>query len=173
VVTNSAISGNATGQGGYHVPPCAGQAPNGGGAGLATEGGNATISYTTIANNSDGIDNLTGAVTLNGSIVADSTSTNCSGAISEGAGYNLDSGTTCHLTASTDITSTEPELGSLANNGGPDQTQALLAGSPAIDHGGTAAAGCPTTDQRGLPRPDETADNGACDIGSFESQRVG
>jgi hypothetical protein len=172
-VTNSTISGNSVGQGGYHVPPCAGQAPNGVGGGVATDGGDATIGYTTIADNSDGIDNLAGTVTVNGTVVADNTSTNCSGAISEAAGYNLDSGMACHFTATTDITSIEPQLGSLANNGGPTQTQALLAASPAIDHGGTTAAGCPTTDQRGLPRPDETADNGVCDIGSFESHGVG
>ena len=43
----------------------------------------------------------------------------------------------------------------------------------AIDHGGTTATGCPTTDQRGLARPDETADAGACDMGAYESQGVG
>jgi hypothetical protein len=62
----------------------------------------------------------------------------------------------------------------LANNGGPTQTHALVPNSPAIDAGGplcTDASGDPlTTDQRGQPRPvdgngDEVA---ACDIGAFE-----
>jgi CSLREA domain-containing protein len=62
----------------------------------------------------------------------------------------------------------------LANNGGATQTNALLAGSPAIDHG-SAAAGV-STDQRGLGRPFDntfvTASPGGdeSDIGAFEEQ---
>ena len=58
----------------------------------------------------------------------------------------------------------DPLLGPLQNNGGPTQTLAPLTGSPVIDAGG----GCPATDQRGQPRPD----NGetACDIGAYEVQ---
>jgi hypothetical protein len=172
VVTNATLSGNATGQGGFDSPPCAGQAPNGVGAGLAAAGGAARLSYTTVADNSDGIDNLGGSVTLLGTIVDDSTSTNCAGTIAEGSGYNLDSGTTCGFAAVTVLTGTQPMLGALAGNGGPTQTQALQTGSPAIDHGGTATVGCPSTDQRGMARPDETRDNGDCDMGAYESQGV-
>ncbi len=111
-------------------------------------------------------------MTLGGTIVADNSGGNCSGTISETSGYNLDSGTSCGFSAGTDINSTEPQLGALSNNGGPTQTQAIGAGSPAIDTGGTTAQGCPATDQRGLPRPDESADNGVCDIGAYESQGV-
>jgi CSLREA domain-containing protein len=39
-------------------------------------------------------------------------------------------------------------------------------GSPAIDHGGTRATGCPATDQRGVSRPQGPA----CDIGAVEVQ---
>lgn len=170
VATNTTISGNSTGQGGFYQNPCAGQAPSGVGAGMVSAGGTTTISFATIADNSDGIDNLAGSVTLLGTIVANSTSTNCAGTISEGSGYNLDSGTTCGFTGATDITGVEPLLGTLATNGGPTATQALQKGSPAIDHGGTASTGCPATDQRGSARPDEAADNGACDIGAYESQ---
>jgi hypothetical protein len=53
----------------------------------------------------------------------------------------------------------DPRVGPLADNGGPTYTRALLAGSPAIDAGGT---GCPETDQRGAARV------GGCDIGAFE-----
>jgi hypothetical protein len=62
----------------------------------------------------------------------------------------------------------------LANNGGPTQTHALVPGSPAIDTGGadcTDATGAPlTTDQRGKPRlVDGNGDaTPACDIGAFE-----
>ena len=53
-------------------------------------------------------------------------------------------------------------LDSLANNGGPTLTHALLAGSPAIDAADNAV--CPATDQRGVARPQGPG----CDIGAFE-----
>ena len=56
------------------------------------------------------------------------------------------------------VTGQDPLLGPLQDNGGPTQTQALLADSPAIDAGDPS--GCTddlgaalTTDQRGFPRP--------------------
>lgn len=66
----------------------------------------------------------------------------------------------------------DPRLGPLANNGGPTQTHALLAGSPAIDRGGNGALdpiGL-TTDQRGRRRiKDGNLDGRAViDIGAFE-----
>jgi hypothetical protein len=54
-----------------------------------------------------------------------------------------------------------PLLGSLANNGGPTPTMALLNGSPAINAG--TSAGAPPADQRGDARVN------AVDIGAFES----
>ena len=54
-----------------------------------------------------------------------------------------------------------PGLGSLANNGGPTQTIALLAGSPAI-HAGLDGTGIPVTDQRGVLRV------GGVDIGAYQ-----
>jgi len=60
----------------------------------------------------------------------------------------------------------DPKLGSLANSGGPTQTMALLAGSPAIDAG--ADASCPATDQRRVPRPQGSH----CDIGAYEAPIV-
>jgi len=56
----------------------------------------------------------------------------------------------------------DPLIGALADNGGPTETRALLAGSPAIDAGD--AEGCPKADQRGVARPQ----GAACDIGAFE-----
>ena len=56
----------------------------------------------------------------------------------------------------------DPMLGPLANNGGPTQTMALQSGSQAIDAGDDA--NCPTTDQRGVTRPQGIH----CDIGAFE-----
>jgi hypothetical protein len=118
-----------------------------------------------IAANSAGISN-SGSVTATGTIIANNNpGTNCFGnRFQEPFGFNLDSGTTCRLSQATDLSSTDPLLGPLAGNGGPTQTQALQPGSPAIDHGGTSANGCPPADQRGITRPQGPA----CDIGAFE-----
>ena len=69
----------------------------------------------------------------------------------------------------------DPKLSPLQNNGGPTQTHALLAGSPAIDAGDSNGCRDNTgallqTDQRGLPRATDGNGDGkaACDIGAFE-----
>jgi CSLREA domain-containing protein len=79
-------------------------------------------------------------------------------------GHNLESGTDCGFTASGDRQSTDPQLGSLQDNGGPTHTQAVQPGSLVIDNGNTAD--CPAADQRGVTRPQGSA----CDIGAFEVQ---
>ncbi|MGH2676523.1 MAG: choice-of-anchor Q domain-containing protein, partial [Actinomycetota bacterium] len=65
------------------------------------------------------------------------------------------------VAAGGDLLDVNPLLGPLADNGGPTQTHALLAGSPAID---AAGPGSPSTDQRGAPR-------GTPDIGAYELVR--
>ena len=65
------------------------------------------------------------------------------------------------------ILAVDPNLGALADNGGPTQTRRPQAGSPAID--AYAATGSPLTcvsaaDQRGLSRPQPA--NGRCDLGA-------
>jgi hypothetical protein len=68
------------------------------------------------------------------------------------------------------------DLGSLANNGGPTQTVALLAGSPAIAHGSSKLAVDPvsgkplTTDQRGAGFVRSVL--GVTDIGAYEYTQV-
>jgi hypothetical protein len=52
----------------------------------------------------------------------------------------------------------------LADNGGPTDTHALLAGSPAVDIDSTCNGGTITKDQRGYNRPV----NSGCDAGAFE-----
>lgn len=78
-------------------------------------------------------------------------------------GSNLVQDDTCNPVA-TDKIGVDALLGPLADNGGPTQTHALLAGSPAIDAGDDAAA--PATDQRGVARPQ----GAASDIGAVEQQ---
>lgn len=94
----------------------------------------------------------------------------CSGPISS-AGYNLEyslppNGNTCSLTATGDLTGTNPMLGPFQNNGGKTYTYALLLGSPAINAG--TNAGCPATDQRSVSRPRGPS----CDIGAYETNNM-
>ena len=63
-----------------------------------------------------------------------------------------------------DILNQNPDLNTLANNGGPTLTCSLQANSPAIGHAQPLAT--VTTDQRGLPRKPDP------DIGTFETQPV-
>lgn len=66
----------------------------------------------------------------------------------------------------------DPQLGPLADNGGPTPTLALLSGSPAINAGVTVTDPITgqklVTDQRGAPRPS----GGGFDIGAFEVQTI-
>ncbi|MBN1218189.1 MAG: hypothetical protein JXM69_04615, partial [Anaerolineae bacterium] len=83
-----------------------------------------------------------------------------------GAAYNLIgdlTGSSGTVGTGSDIVSTTPGLGPLADNGGDTQTHALLSGSPAID--AVPEVSCPlATDQRGVSRPQ----GDACDIGAYE-----
>ena len=68
------------------------------------------------------------------------------------------------------VTSSDPKLGPLANNGGPTQTMALPLGSPAIDVGDNASAvpAIYTSDQRTFSAV--RIYNSTVDIGAFEAQ---
>jgi hypothetical protein len=95
-------------------------------------------------------------------------------------GFNGNAGVEGFTPGATDIVpSTGVQLAdiltpTLANNGGPTQTHALVPGSPAIDAGGSdctdAAGEVLATDQRGRPRVVDGTNDGipACDIGAFE-----
>jgi uncharacterized repeat protein (TIGR01451 family) len=122
---------------------------------VASAGGSTVVRNTIVANN---------VTQPSGPAVS-----NCAGVLTS-QGNNLDNGNTCGFTASGDLQNTDALLGSLADNGGPTRTHALLSGSPAIDAG--ASVSCPATDQRGVTRPQNGDGNGAalCDMGAYELQ---
>jgi CSLREA domain-containing protein len=121
-----------------------------------------------------GIFNAGGTINLRNTIIAlnrDETSApiekspDCGGAGLTSQGHNLigeRSGCTVAAAAG-DLTNVNPQLGPLANNGGPTLTHAPLARSPAINAGGSGAT---PSDQRGVPRA-------APDIGAYEFARCG
>ena len=129
-----------------------------------------TITNSTISGNNSA-SGIQGAATAYNTIIANNPISNCSGPITDG-GYNLDSEDTCgFIPGKGSLINTDPMLGLLQNNGGSTWTQALLAGSPAIDHGDMAT--CPPTDQRGVNRPVDGNGDGQmdCDIGSYEFEQ--
>ena len=123
------------------------------GGGIANYDGTLTVSNSTfsgnISPNGGGIANLSGTVTLLSTIVAGNTD---SGGVPHDVGGQLQSDSTNNLIGDgsgmtgisngtggnqvgTDSNPIDPLLGALASNGGPTQTMALLAGSPAINAG--------------------------------------
>ncbi len=172
-ISNSTISGN-TAQGGS-----GGNNGSGMGGGLFNRNGTVTITNATIASNvvtggspnGGGIVNLgdgaTATLTLNGTIVADSTvATNDFVGTTSNGGTNTTSGSGNLIEAQsgfagTVVSSADPILAALADNGGPTATHALTSGSPAIDAAGDSGL---ADDQRGVIRPRGLND----DIGAFE-----
>ena len=136
-----------------------------------------------IATDGGGIYNNAGTLKLNNTIVATNTGGDISGQIDPSSSNNLIGDGTGITTLSSLNTSNligttahpiNPMLGPLDYYGGPNQTMALLPGSPAIDAGSNTLAVDPATgqplayDQRGVGFPRIV--NGTVDIGAFESQ---
>jgi hypothetical protein len=175
-ITNSTFSGNVA------RPSLFGSAAGGIlNGGLFQSSGTLSINNSTLSGNvarggkGGAIFNDQGSsVVLQNNIVANNTGGNCHGAVTSN-GYNLSSDGTCDFNSTGDMNNTDPMLGQLRNNGGPTETFAELAGSPAIDSGNPS--GCTDgkghllkTDQRGEPRPDKEDKNG-CDRGAYERQK--
>jgi CSLREA domain-containing protein len=149
-LSNSTISGNtAINEGGGIV-----------------NSGTLHVRNSTFTNNSSWIGgslvNSSGIVTVTNSIIAAKAGGDCSGAIVSND-FNIDSDSTCNLTQPHDQPHIDPLLQTLANNGGPTQTNALSLGSLAINTG-NCSGGTITVDQRGMTRPQ----GNACDVGAYE-----
>jgi hypothetical protein len=121
----------------------------------------------------------TGVTGVQNTIIAGNTSNgatpdDCYGPINS-QDYNLIQTTTgCTITGSSthNIYGVSPQLAALAQNGGPTQSMALMAGSPAIDAGNPLTPGpgtnaCESLDQRGITRPRGML----CDIGAYELEQ--
>ena len=174
IVRNSTVSGNTTLQrgGGIYVfngltiventTVTDNTAPEGEGAGIATDGGTIGADTTRIevgssivaANDSTdvdvGVEPISLFVSTGYNVVGDG---NATGAFSQPSDQTLED---------------DPGLDPLGSYGGPTQTHRLQPDSPAVDAG--TNTGCPETDQRRVQRPqDGDADSTpTCDIGSFE-----
>jgi hypothetical protein len=168
LATNCTLARNIA-QAGPSLPSLMGPAIGGG---LFQETGSSVLTHVTIAENlaistrtvlGGGIASSNSGVRLQNTLLAYNTSgSNYFGVLIDD-GNNISSDASCPFTAPGSLSNTDPVLSPLDDFGGRTPTMALLAGSPAIDHG--LASFCPATDQRGRPRP-----HGAgCDVGAFES----
>jgi CSLREA domain-containing protein len=177
-VVNSTFSGN-TGQAIYNAAA------------------GSTVTNSTIANNATGIQSdsafcsgCAANVTVTNTLLSGNGSTNLrqtsAGALTSGGHNLLDDATAAAFTAADPSNISIPagtaRLAPLANNGGPTQTRALLAGSPALDAGDNAAVTnppfsgvAPFTDQRGagfarIVDGSDADTTATVDIGAFEAQ---
>jgi hypothetical protein len=132
-------------------------------------GAKTNLNYTTVYGNVSlsgaGIYDLGHNDVIANSIVGGNTGGDCVGPW-QSAGYNL-APSDCSLGAPTDVTTDDPLLGPLQDNGGSTLTHALAGGSPALDRIPAGASGCGSAvkfDQRGVARPH----GNGCDIGAYE-----
>jgi hypothetical protein len=137
------------------------------GGGIDNDDGTLNIDNTTIAGNPRGGGILTpeGTTNLEATLMAGNSGGDCLSPVND-EGYNIDDDGSCGFsgTSQSDSSTLNASLGTLASNGGPTSTIALLGTSatdPAIDV--VAKADCPSTDQRGAPR------RAPCDIGAYDT----
>lgn len=147
------------------------------GGAISNEFSTMTVIDSTIADNTasnptggGGIHTIYSTTTLEGSIVAQNTHQDITGTINTGTYDLVGDGTgglsssgSSHNILGTTGSPTNPELGSLADNGGSTETMALLSGSPAI---GAGSAFDLNIDQRGMGRPGAS---NAYDIGAYQT----
>jgi CSLREA domain-containing protein len=177
-LSDSTIVENSTGGGGAGGSGGSGGTRGGfsSGAGVPGDGGGinqsamgATATHLTVAGNAaagtgGGVDGGGGTISAANSIIASNTAgittpkltPNCNGVVADQGGNIEFGGGSCQ-----GFLRADPKLAALANNGGPTQTIALLAGSAAIHHVRTCVL---STDQRGVLRPVGQP----CDSGAYE-----
>jgi CSLREA domain-containing protein len=180
-VAGSTLSGNSAAAGGaiaseintntsIFISTFSGNTASGTGGAISTRG-STQISRATIANNTapsggglfvEGTDPT--PATLMQNVLFSGNSTACGGFTSQRFPWsaNLSDDTSCAFGPGEGTNGANALLGPLGNNGGPTDTHALSAGSPAINAGDPNSCFQGSTDQRHAPAPD------ACDIGSFE-----
>jgi hypothetical protein len=158
-IINSTLSGNGTDADGGAVHLSLGS---------AAEIHNSTVTANNALDLGDGlyIDSAA-SLLLTSSIVAANGTADIAGNLATGSINNLVKDDTENgglvNAVNANLVGVDPLLGALAENGGPTQTHAILAGSPAINAGANAS-GQATTDQRGPL----FARVGAPDIGAYE-----
>ena len=183
-ITNCTLSGNSAIGGAKGDFGTGASAGGGMGGAIFNRSGYVNVLNSTLAQNradqggggifnlGDGT-NLAGVVFLRNTIVAGSlnaasdysTTAINAGLVTNAGNYNL---IQANNGFSGGVTSANPKLGPLANNGGPAPTHALLNGSPAMDVGDNSAL--PSTDERGYPRITDGDYNGTAvvDLGAVE-----
>jgi hypothetical protein len=156
-----------------------------GGGGIDASGGGGTfvVRNSTISDNTSTVTangNTPGGnihddidpIDLTNTIVAGGSPNNCAGGsiFFTGAhghgiakGHNLVSDSSCGPSAGGTLVGVDPKLAPLVDAGGLTYTQPLLLGSKALNAGSDVP--CPTTDQRGVHRPQGPH----CDIGAYEA----
>jgi CSLREA domain-containing protein len=159
-ITHATLSANRAGAAGVGTVGVVGFPGLGGGGGGVTGQPSTNLSGKGGApGTGGGASVLSGSTTFANTIVSRNAPGDCAGAIVDG-GHNMryPFGFFCPGAV------LDPQLRSLAANGGPVETRAPARGSPAIDAVPASGAGCPATDARGVPRPQ----GGACDTGAYE-----
>lgn len=144
------------------------------GAGMVNNGGTASLAFVTLVSNTisnpqsqdaSGLAGFGGSVEMTATVIAYNAAKNCqsAGGIFQSFGYNASSDAHCgFLTEPSDVANAELRLAGLGWSGGT-YTHSPLPGSPLID--AVPALLCPTTDQRGITRPQ----GAGCEVGAHEA----
>ena len=154
------------------------------GGGIENLSSSMTITSSTLfangaTSNGGGIFTESGTDRIGATIVAGNDGSNCydgTGGVVSSVGYNLTddaTGASCGFTQPTDVVNAHPQLGLLADNGGPTESLLPALGSPAIGAIPSSPATilnsvqvCPRADQRGV------GSAGNCSIGAVEGGSV-
>jgi hypothetical protein len=147
-LTSDTIAGNSVGDGG--------DGGSGGPGGSTGDGGS-----TGSAGAGGGVYDTGSLLTLQNTLLASDSGGNCAAPALTDGGHDLSFGDS---SCPGSFLAGDPNLGPLADHGGPSETISLGPQSAAIGQIPPTGAGCPTTDQRGVPRPTTSP----CDIGSYQ-----